>query len=241
MSRIALILAAAGTLMLCPRGTVAQDPVDPPDPRFGAVLIWGSAQGGPGPEVEEAMTRAGFDDYSRCVLFCSGVVEHPFSRPLGPSMLVEASYRPWSHIGFALTWSRTEIGTTLGYRGDSDSFIGDHLFVEYGVTTLAPMVVATQMPFSVSVGPALYRAEGWEDDAGGREQVGGTHRFGFLAGVGLSLRLFGAAYLEGRAQYRGVPGGTIGPFTTSGGAVRLPAFDADFSHVFIGFGLGVRL
>lgn len=210
--------------------------------RYSLVVIRGSPSAGPAAEVEDAMIRGGFDDDTQCWLFCQGTIAHPFSRTgmtaVGSSWLLELSYRLWARAGVGLTWARTEIGTTLGYRSGSDFSNSDHLFIEYGVTTVASTIVLMLKPLRLEVGPALHVTEAWQDDVGQRVEVRRSYRPGLMAGAGLSVPLYRALHIEARAQYRYTGRGTVGPFTTD--AATLSEFDADFSHTYLGFGLGLR-
>jgi len=70
------------------------------------------------------------------------------------------------------------------------------------------------------------------------------NKFGLMVAGVLTFPENSRIFLNFNVQFRWIPPGTYGPFKnpyyTQGSAI-LNSFNADFSHLFIGFGLGFRI
>lgn len=175
--------------------------------------------------------------------FWGGPVDHPFS-----NTGFGATGHPWSgqltyslnrRFDCAVLFSRSAIGMTSGYADPS-------IFMDlyYYTTIISPMIIyKAPSILQLGFGPDVCINKIEQEDVG---QVIYRQQRTRLCGVFQAMVLFPQRtrfFLKLDAQYRLLPETTYGPFKAeSGNAVRNhESFEADFSHLFIGFGFGIRI
>ncbi len=212
--------------------------------RWRITLSFGTCSSGPATDIEQAMRRDGFDDTSPGGWF-GGPVEHPFSNTgfgeIGFPWTMEVGYTLTPHYDLALLLTHTPMGETFGYQNDPQTY----LFLKYDVTTLSPVFIFKPAKIiQVGVGPGWVIAK-LERDTGGaivyREQKG---RPGVVVQASLLYPTQTRFFVKALFQYRWTPEQTFGPIPSRGGyydiSHPLKEFKANFSHTFIGAGIGIH-
>ncbi|RMH83543.1 MAG: hypothetical protein D6681_16885 [Calditrichaeota bacterium] len=204
----------------------------------------GNCSSGPAKDIEQAMRRDGFDDTSPGGFF-GGPVDHPFSNTgfgeIGVPWTLEVSYTLKPRYDLALLLTRTPMGETFGYQGEEGVF----LFIKYDVTTLGPVFIFKPGRIvQLGLGPAWVVSE-MERETGEesvyQEQKG---RLGAVLQGALLYPTHTRFFVKLDVQYRWVPDKTFGPIPTRSGyydiSPSLKEFKANFSHTYIGFGMGIH-
>jgi hypothetical protein len=216
--------------------------------RWQLVVQGGAALGGPMRQMERAMRAQDMTDPIPCLLLrCDGDAEsvealrETGSAGLGGRYLVQLHYRRWKSMGVVASAGLSRFGGLQAYRLPTDlGNFGQTLFLEHGVGTVALSGTWGADRAWVQAGPALHRVYARRTDGvqATREE---QDRIGALAGGGVSLRLpapYSHLSVEGVAQYRYVPTTSFGPFLT--GNRGFPATRLDYSHLYLGLGVGYR-
>ena len=218
-------------------------PMQPP----GAPVQWwsfsfslGTTSSGPAKDIEKAMIRDGFDETLPGGWFW-GSVEHPVSHTglegIGFPWTIQISYAINQRFDGVLLISHTPIGKTVGYRADPEI----HLSVYYYSTVISPLFL--YKPFRIlyiGLGPALFINKIEQESGGKLIYCKQKSHFGALLQASLQYPQKKLLFLQCNVQYRYMGKATFGPFKRTSLA-QLYSFEANFSHIFIGFGFGIRL
>ncbi len=231
-----------------------EEPIKPavaPARRWRLSFSLGTTLSGPAGAIESAMRRDGWDETEPIYPFTFGPAEperwqkHPFSNRgfsnLGFPWTMQVSYAINQRFDGVLLISHTPIGSTVGYRTGPETLLS----LNYYSTVVSPILL--YKPFRIlnlGMGPAL-SINKIEQDSGGeisyREQ---KSRFGVLLQASLLYPQETRFFMQCIAHYCYLGKATFGPFkdTYRGASLaQLNPFEANFSHVFVGFGIGILL
>jgi len=222
-----------------PEGKPIQ-PAGKPVRRWSLSFSLGTTSSGPAKDIEKAMIRDGFDETLPGGWFW-GSVEHPVSHTglegIGFPWTIQISYAINQRFDGVLLISHTPIGKTVGYRADPEI----HLSVYYYSTVISPLFL--YKPFRIlyiGLGPALFINKIEQESGGKLIYCKQKSHFGALLQASLQYPQKKLLFLQCNVQYRYMGKATFGPFKRTSLA-QLYSFEANFSHVFIGFGFGIRL
>lgn len=202
---------------------------------------FGYMAGGPASGIEAMLEAGGFGDVAVGGCRISGcTVDEDFpttaSDP-GPGSNLRISYSQWSRFEVALSTGTATPSKTDGYSQVLVPDFGRYGSLESKVRMFAATAALRQGPISIGVGPAQYRLTTWarhEDDTYDESKV---TKVGVLLDGGAQFPMFKKVILELRAQYRFVGATDAGPLQFE--SRTLPATSVDFSHAFLGIGLGL--
>jgi hypothetical protein len=193
--------------------------------------------GGPINDMKEAMINAGFDD--------RGLFDKKYPVSHGPSnapYMVSVAYLFKPSFGAGFIYSESDLG---GISGCSSPLI--YVRTKYSVTTIAPIFFVKAGILKFGLGPALHSAYSVINES---SQQNRKSKFGFVADIGFEYLVISSFFVEIKAQYRYVGKVEIGPYqatSTFTGIYQdnishtLPATQVNYSHLFIGAGIGFRL
>jgi hypothetical protein len=205
--------------------------------RVGFYVTGGFATSPTRESIESAMRSAGYDDRTLGGFFQGDAGPEP--RPESSSnrvVLFEAELRVTPRWGLAVGAgeSRTQ---TEGFREDAD-ILGDALLVKSYVRMVSATPLLAAGPFTLQVGPALYKTRSFRYDAGQDLDASSETKVGALIGAGATSRPWHGIALHAVAQYRLVGTAKMGPFNAAGGT--LPQTSSSLNHMYVGGGIGVR-
>ena len=218
-------------------------PAGAPARRWSLSFTFGTTTSGPAKDIEKAMIRDGFDETSPG--FFWGPVKHPFSNTgsgeIGVPWSIQMEYFVNQKCDAALLVSHNPIGLTFGYRTGPETY----LFLNYYSTVISPILLCKlSRILYLGLGPALSINKIEQEDVGEiiyREQ---KSLFGVLLQASLLYPQKTRFLVQCNIQYRYLGKATFGPFKDTYRATsfaQLNPFEANFSHVFVGFGIGIRL
>jgi len=219
-------------------------PAGAPARRWSLSFSLGATSSGPAKDIEKAMIRDGFDETSPGGFF-GGPVGHPFSNTgfgeIGFPWSIQMEYFVNQKCDAALLISHNPIGLTSGYRTGPETY----LFLNYYSTVISPILLCKlSRILYLGLGPAL-SINKMEQESGGeiiyREQ---KSHFGVLLQASLLYPQKTRFFVQCNVQYRYLGKATFGPFKDpyrGTSLAQLNPFEANFSHVFVGFGIGIRL
>jgi len=195
--------------------------------------------GGPGEDIEAAMTDAEFNKHSPAGWFGSGR-SHPYTRmekasfTFGVKRYINAKYS----IGFIL--GKTFLGRTFGYHSQAGS-----LTIDSSTSIIAPIVSMNLYDIiRIGAGPALYFTEARKTSSSSSEESEKYEvtKVGLVIDTGIRVPWRSSFYGEFITQYRKVGQVKIGPFTAEsyGDIAELPKTEVNYDHWLIGFGFGIR-
>jgi hypothetical protein len=191
--------------------------------------------GGPMKAMERAMIHAGFDESNPLDS------EYPKSRgPSSPSMIsVGYLFKPSFGVGIIL--SRSDLGGVQGHR-----YPWMYVRTEYSVTTIAPIFFVKAAGLKLGIGPAFHSVSSIINENTLQKR---QERFGFVADFGFVFPEKSLFFMEIKTQYRFVGKVEIGPYEDKSVLSEyypenishsLPATTVNYSHWFIGAGIGFR-
>lgn len=221
---LALLLGLAG-----PAG--AQAPADPPShARWHVALLAADAS-------------SSMDDSLRAEMLREGLPEVESGRHL--SWLIDGAYFLRGWLGVGVLFSSGAQGTVGWFKPGPNFFTSNEIVdVEFGTTTMALLVRLRPLRWlHVEAGPARHAAWAETIIAGAVGEPDEVRRYeddtvGAVAGAGLSVGVWGALRVEGRAQYR------------TGGTLVVESYEArddivfgpvglEYQHWYFGLGLGL--
>ena len=215
-------------------------PAGAPARRWSLSFSLGTTSSGPVGDIEKAMIRDGFDETSPGGFF-GGPVEHPFSNTGFGDWSIQMEYFVNQKCDAALLVSHNSIGSTDGYRSGPETY----LFLNYYSTVISPILLCKlSRILYLGLGPALSINKIEQEDVGEiiyREQ---KSLFGVLLQASLLYPQKTRFFVQCNVQYRYLGKATFGPFKDTYRGIslaQLNPFEANFSHVFVGFGIGIRL
>jgi hypothetical protein len=197
----------------------------------------GTSFGGPAEDIEKLMIDVGLDDSSPGSFLGPGS-SHPRSDK-GITWMINGNYRVTQRFSAGVIVSKSDFGTTHGYRDPSAGLLGTHLRINYSALTFAPIVSFQINVLRFGLGPALHITK---SDA--TSIIKKQNKFGFLIDVGLTFPENSRFFIEFRALYRVVGKVEIGPYDKTvvlEDPVIIPKTEVDYNHLSIGIGLGFRL
>ena len=217
-------------------------PAGKPVRRWSLFFSLGTTSSGPAGAVEDAMIRDGFDETSPGGWWHRGPVEHPYSHTgfggSGFPWSIQMEYYVNQKCDAALLVSHNPIGLTFGYRTDPEIILD----LNYYSTLVSPMLVYKLFDIlHLGLGPALFINKIEQPGSDKREQ---KSHFGVLLQASLLYPQKTRFLVQCNIQYRYLGKATFGPFKDTYRATsfaQLNPFEANFSHVFVGFGIGIRL
>jgi len=236
-----------------PEGKPIQ-PTGKPVRRWSLSFSLGTTSSGPAKDIEHAMRRDGWDETEPIYPFTifgptppepERWQEHPFSRcgfgHLGLPWTIQLSYAINQRFDGVLLISHTPIGLTIGYRADPEA----HLYINYYSTVFGPLL--HYKPFRIlyiGLGPAISINEIESDRVGAISYSKQKSHFSLLLQISLQYPQKKLFFVQCNVQYRYMGKATFGPFKDTyrdTSSAQLYPFETNFSHVFIGFGFGIRL
>ena len=202
-------------------------------------VFGGLCSSGPAGDIESAMIQSGWNDTSPAGWF-SGPTAHPRTNK-GGAFSLQLAYKIKPRISVALAFSRSLFGSTTGYRKD----IGQYMKLDFVSTMFASLLLfQPNKVLSFGGGPARFINKIEQNNGEQiiyREQKG---RPGFAFQFSLRFPQRTRFFITLNGQYRLTPATTFGPFKTSYRKTNyeeLRSFKANFSHGYLGAGLGLRL
>ena len=219
-------------------------PAVAPARRWSLSFTLGTTTSGPAKDIEKAMIRDGFDETLPGGWF-GGPVEHPVSHTgfgeIGAPWTIQITYRIKQQMKGTVLIAHAPIGFTSGYHTGPEIFLDLNCYS----TIVSPMLVYKLFDILyLGLGPALSINKIEQEDVGEiiyREQ---KSLFGVLLQASLLYPQKTRFLVQCNIQYRYLGKATFGPFKDTYRATRfaqLNPFEANFSHVFVGFGIGIRL
>lgn len=198
---------------------------------------------GPSKEIEKVMIASGFADDTAGYSNIWGTKPsevYPKSNPvIGGILGLHYIFKSPFAIGILTSYAQ---GVTKGrnyhilegnYR-DGTEIILD---VNYSILTLAPLVSVQASWFKFGVGGTLnYISTYYQEDR--------YWKLGLILDTGLIIPFKGQPFFgEIVFQYRSIGEFEIGPYTATGGAysATFPTSNVNYSHIFLGLGVGIRL
>jgi len=197
-----------------------------------SVSAWlGRSFSGPAKEIEKVMVDIGLNDSSGGLLGLKSY-NHPRSE-IGITWMINGNYRLKQNFSVGVTISKSNIGTTHGYRDPTP------LRINYSVTTFAPIISVQANIFRFGLGPALHIAK---SDA--TSVIKNHNKFGFLIDFSFTIPENSWFFLEFRAQYKGIGNVEIGPYEITvvlKDPIIFPKTEVNYNDWSLGIGLGFRL
>ncbi|NOY06774.1 MAG: hypothetical protein GXO82_09125 [Chlorobi bacterium] len=212
--------------------------------RWSISFYVGTTSAGPAAGIERAMRRDGFDETSHS-FFSGNPVEHPFSKTgfgeIGAPWSVDVKYSVNPTFDAALLVSYNPIGMTSGYHKDPDVYMN----LNYYCTMIAPMVII-KLPGIVrlGIGPGLFFDKIEQEHVASIIYQEQKSKLGMVLSASLMYPQESVFFVKVEAQYRYVSKASYGPIMgaySPTGPAKLNSFEADFSHAFMGVGIGIRL
>jgi hypothetical protein len=202
----------------------------------------GFLPGNPGSGLEEKLREAGFGDTTPggCFFFCVDATPHPYTDKKRFPWGVELGYRFRPGMMLSAVASKTTIGTTVGYDGDTGGSI------RFTRQLHAYSALASWTPtdrFRIGAGPALYTLT---FDSGFTDEHVRQTRMGALVDATVDLVHGRTFILSAKAQYRYTGSIEAGPFTRSSHTywqdreTTIAPIDVSYNHFFVGASVGFR-
>ncbi len=202
-------------------------------------VSFGTNSSGPAYNIEKAIIDNGWDDPKPIygLFHIEGYEQRPESQTgfgeIGIPWSLELTYRLSNFFDVGLLTSNNPIGLTKGYRSETKK----ELYIEYS-SWIFSAFLQFKLPGNIQLGlgPVLCSNKVHESVLSNsiKTQLGALFLFRFIYPANTPL------YVKFDFQYRLVPTTSFGPINLSGGSeIALPKFDADFSHTFVGLGIGV--
>jgi len=219
-------------------------PAVAPARRWSLSFSLGTTSSGPVKDIEKAMIRDGFGETLPGGWF-GGPVEHPVSHTgfgeIGAPWTIQITYRIKQQMKGTVLIAHAPIGFTSGYHTGPKIFLDLNCYS----TIVSPMLVYKLFDIlHLGLGPALSINKIEQEDVGEiiyREQ---KSLFGVLLQASLLYPQKTRFFVQCNVQYRYLGKATFGPFKDTYRGIslaQLNPFEANFSHVFVGFGIGIRL
>jgi hypothetical protein len=191
--------------------------------------------GGPMKAMERAMIHAGFDE--------SNPLDSKYPLSIGPSSpsMISVGYLFKPSFGAGIILSRSHLGGVQGHRSP-----WMYVRTEYSVTTIAPIFFVKAAGLKLGIGPAFHSVSSVINESVLQKR---QNRFGFVADLGFVFPDESLFFMEIKAQYRFVGKVEIGPYEEKSVLSEdypdnishtLPAVQVNYSHWFIGAGIGFR-
>ena len=204
----------------------------------------GSTSPGPAGDVEKAMINNGFDGTSPGGWF-GGPVDHPNSKSgfgqTGIPWDLQIRFQVKKRFDMLFVTGNNPIGYTTGYNTDTRRYI----FMNYYSFLISPVILYKFLQIAaVGMGPALNITKLDLQSGGETVESDKENKFGLVAAGMLSFPKKSRIFLNFNVQFRWIPSDKYGPFKNpyhTQGSTILNSFNADFSHLFIGLGLGFRI
>jgi len=237
-ARLLGLLGVAYVLLASP--LLAQDSA-PRVPRVTISGWFGFMLGGPSSGIEAMVEAGGFGDVLRggCTLDVCGL-EQDFPTTAtdpGQGSNLRIGYTQWRRFEVAFSMGTATPAQTDGYSEFAVPDFGRYSTVESQLRMLAVTASLRAGPASIGIGPAHYRLDSWAGDEDNRFDASRVTKVGALLDAGGQFPIFKRVILQLRAQYRLVGSTDVGPHQLA--SRTLPATPVDFSHGFLGFGLGL--
>lgn len=196
----------------------------------------GCISGGPPNKIENVFTIHNLADTPPSFIFKEN--PRPFTKTNSIPMNFSVSYRFARKWGVGFVCSKTIDGTTYGYRKPKPpDWESINMEIDYETITLAPLLyIHPPKVFKIGLGPAFFSTSAKGAQQGRKSS---QNKMGLLADLRLNLPQNTTFFVELVVQYRYIPKCTIGPFYTKQSATPIvPAFKVNYSHWFVGFGIG---
>lgn len=209
----------------------------PSQRRWRFSVTWGTTGSGPAKDVEQAMIQDGFNETSPGGWF-GGPTAHPFSRTgfgeIGVPWSISVRYELNNFFDLSLLISKSPIGSSYGYHSNPTA----DLDLNYTVTSVSPMLSFNHIKIlQLGMGPGLFMSR--------MEKAGKSQKKIKLGAVFQAELVFPEDtrfFVKLDGQFRYVGKSSFGPFTAGYRDERiiLTEFKADFSHFFVGLGIGIH-
>jgi len=202
-------------------------------------VSFGTNSSGPASNIETAVRNNGWGDPKPIIgLFhIEGYEQRPETKTgfgeIGIPWSLELTYKVSKIFDAGLLTSNNPIGLTKGYRSETKS----ELNIEYSSWVFSAFLqIKPADNVKIGLGPLLCSNKIHESVLSNsiKTQFGALILFRFVYPASAPL------YAKFDFQYRLLPATSFGPINLSSGSeIALQKFEADFSHAFIGLGIGV--
>ncbi len=218
----------------------AQDS-QPARPRVTISASFGYMAGGPAEGIEAMLEAGGFGDFMEGGCQIEGCFvdrDYPVtaSDP-GPGSNLRVSYSQWRHFEVAVSTGSATPSETDGFSEVLVPDFGRYSKVESHVRMYASTASVRAGYASIGVGPAYYRLQAWGGSEDERFDEATQTKVGALMEAAAQFPMFKKVILDLRLHYRYVGPIEVGPLQLE--SRTLPTTRIDFSHAFIGIGLGL--
>lgn len=206
-------------------------------------VTMGKTSSGPAADIEKAMRISKFDETSPGGFF-GGPTAHPFSHTgfgdAGFPWSISVRHKWNNFFDFGLLISNSPIGISSGYHSNPEAF----LELNYTVTSFSPMVWFNRIKIlKLGIGPCIFINKLEQEGAAENIKSEKKNKLGAVFQAELVFPESTRFFVKINGQFRYIGKSSFGPFTTGYGDAKtiFPKFEADFSHSFVGFGIGIRL
>lgn len=208
-------------------------------------LSFGTTSSGPASGFEAAMNASGFNKTMHG--FFGPAVKHPFSKTgfsiTGFPWTFAASYNIDEQYSVGINIGNSPIGSTHGYGNDANKMTFEEM--HYTLFQLVPFGRLKVNLFLISAGPAIYITKTNVTDRVGDNYDDYILHIGLMLDASLQYptdtKLFGFIH----AQAKFMSSDKLGPYDTkpigSLEVKKINNFEVNYSSVFIGLGIGMRL
>jgi hypothetical protein len=206
--------------------------------------------GGPSKQIENVMRTSGFGDQSPG-FFGSGT-DYPETRIWSLPWMLDIHYRKTKLISIGIQISNSILRETIGYANPQGG-LGQYLSLHYSTKTYAPIISFYLKEYMIlGLGPSLNTLGLYEEDLGKEINHVKKNNIGLLTYINLRIHLFSIFSGNLIFQYRYTGNIKIGPFekedtigistpTPSIVIITFPETEINYSHFFIGIGIGIHL
>lgn len=251
MKKLILSIFASVLLASYPAILRADEKGSEPKPkpsRWILSLSLGANFGGPSKAIEKAMDASGFGvDRGGGESFFgrTSSKEYPRSRPVfGETLGLYYMFKSPFALGVFVGYAQGETNGRYYHIPEDTPWGGTEIYldVNYSILTFAPLISVQASWFKFGVGGAIHHTSTYPSRGGGRKDK--YWKFGLLLDSGLIIPFKGRPFFfELILQYRSIGKIEVGPFTSTAGddSATFPVSRVNYSHFFLGAGVGVRL
>lgn len=210
-------------------------------PRVTVSASFGYIAGGPAKGIEAMLEAGGFGDFMEGGCQIEGCFvdrDYPVtaSDP-GPGSNLRVSYSQWRRFEVAVSTGSATPSETEGFSTVLVPDFGRYSKMESHVRMFASTASLRAGYASVGIGPAYYRVRTWAGSEDERFDELTQTKVGALMEAAAQFPMFKKVILDLRLHYRYVGPTDVGPHQLE--SRTLPITEIDFSHAFIGVGLGL--